>query len=765
MYRAVASYAVAAFVVMQVVNEFAPALRLPAWVQTVVALALLAGFPVAVGLAWAFDWTPQGVRRTDDGPGPDAGAGPGVVPLGVTAALTLVLAGVGIGVALDALRPGVLSTAPEGGLDPDGVAVLPFRTSGAPGLDYLSEGMVDLLAAKFTGEGGLEAVEPRTVLTLLPRDSSREGLGVDAALSVARSAGAGQAVLGSVVATGGNRITLSARLLDAAEGGVAARSEVEGVADSLPALVDRLAAELLSLRAGEASESLGSLTTTSLPALRAYLEARADFREGRFAEAQDAAGEALDEDSTFVLAALTQIEAAGFTNGSFGRGRRVARRGASSLARRDRIYLESLIGPREAAGVSWAFHRDRLPFLERAVEAMPERPSAWYHLGDVYYHWGPGMGIEDFRDRALEYLGRALELDSLFVPAGTHVSDLLLARRDTAAAVELMERMRRADPEADFSTALAWLAAALRGTPEERAEARRELVEDGPGTALAMPLILSLDFELPVEDADEVARVYARRTVAPGQAAFRDAALFAWHLSRGRPEAAETHRRELARSASPELAASLALWAVLHWGGVEAPVRDAVALLEGRQSERSAASPGSGLTGACALGYWQVLRGDRGRGLALADLLATRAEAASDGGDVQAARDRLCSLLIRARAAAGPERRALLERADSLSLRGIAFPFLDPMDRIQARVLAELFREEGMPERALGATRRVVNGLPASAPLADLLGLRAELAEELGRDEEASRIGALYRNLRPRGAAPEPATPEDGPAG
>ncbi len=46
------------------------------------------------------------------------------------------------------------------------VAVLPFRVAGAdPALQYLREGMVDLLAIKLTGEGGPRAADPRAVLS------------------------------------------------------------------------------------------------------------------------------------------------------------------------------------------------------------------------------------------------------------------------------------------------------------------------------------------------------------------------------------------------------------------------------------------------------------------------------------------------------------------------------------------------------------------------------------------------------------------------
>ena len=62
-FRVVAVYAVVAFVLLEVMDALFPALLLPDWADTLVAVILIAGFPVAVILAWAYDITPAGVRR------------------------------------------------------------------------------------------------------------------------------------------------------------------------------------------------------------------------------------------------------------------------------------------------------------------------------------------------------------------------------------------------------------------------------------------------------------------------------------------------------------------------------------------------------------------------------------------------------------------------------------------------------------------------------------------------------------------------------
>jgi hypothetical protein len=58
-------YGGSAFVVLQVVDIVAEGLALSPLALQVVTVLILAGFPIALGLAWAFEVTPDGVRRTD----------------------------------------------------------------------------------------------------------------------------------------------------------------------------------------------------------------------------------------------------------------------------------------------------------------------------------------------------------------------------------------------------------------------------------------------------------------------------------------------------------------------------------------------------------------------------------------------------------------------------------------------------------------------------------------------------------------------------
>ncbi len=64
--RVAVVYIIAAWFVMQVVDVMFPALNLPLWTVTAVAALVLIGFPFAIILAWAFELTPDGVKRERD---------------------------------------------------------------------------------------------------------------------------------------------------------------------------------------------------------------------------------------------------------------------------------------------------------------------------------------------------------------------------------------------------------------------------------------------------------------------------------------------------------------------------------------------------------------------------------------------------------------------------------------------------------------------------------------------------------------------------
>src|ERR1700682_5498817 len=65
-YRVAVAYAVVAGGVIQLASAVFPAWELPNWALRLVVVLLLAGFPIALILAWAFDVTPAGIQATEE---------------------------------------------------------------------------------------------------------------------------------------------------------------------------------------------------------------------------------------------------------------------------------------------------------------------------------------------------------------------------------------------------------------------------------------------------------------------------------------------------------------------------------------------------------------------------------------------------------------------------------------------------------------------------------------------------------------------------
>lgn len=61
--KVAAAYLIVAWLLLQVSDTLVPALHLPDWFHSGVAFVLILGFPVSILFAWAFEMTPDGLKR------------------------------------------------------------------------------------------------------------------------------------------------------------------------------------------------------------------------------------------------------------------------------------------------------------------------------------------------------------------------------------------------------------------------------------------------------------------------------------------------------------------------------------------------------------------------------------------------------------------------------------------------------------------------------------------------------------------------------
>src|SRR4029434_10617253 len=65
-YKVAVAYAIVAWLLIQIATQVFPFFEIPTWIVRLVVALLLIGFPIALVFAWAFELTPEGIKRTED---------------------------------------------------------------------------------------------------------------------------------------------------------------------------------------------------------------------------------------------------------------------------------------------------------------------------------------------------------------------------------------------------------------------------------------------------------------------------------------------------------------------------------------------------------------------------------------------------------------------------------------------------------------------------------------------------------------------------
>lgn len=65
-FRVATAYAIVGWLIIQVVTAVSEPLNLPEWFDTAIILLVLIGLPIALIIAWAFELTPEGIKKSDE---------------------------------------------------------------------------------------------------------------------------------------------------------------------------------------------------------------------------------------------------------------------------------------------------------------------------------------------------------------------------------------------------------------------------------------------------------------------------------------------------------------------------------------------------------------------------------------------------------------------------------------------------------------------------------------------------------------------------
>jgi serine/threonine-protein kinase len=252
--------------------------------------------------------------------------------------------------------------------------------------------------------------------------------------------GARLAVFGRLTAAGGDSVRVTATLFDVGR----RRGLVEIERRDLASRVDRLADSLsldflreLGRTRPVGTAHLVSLGTTSLPALKAFLQGEQFLIRTEWDSALAYFQRAIAADSSFALALRRASLAVGWLRGGFDSlsiaySLRAGRLN-HDLSRRDSLLLvsDSLLaslleaGPRAARADSgwWPRARRLLATVEGMTHQYRDDPEAWYQLGEAREHVGALLGTP--AAQIVDAFDHAIALDSAFGPAYIHPIEIV----------------------------------------------------------------------------------------------------------------------------------------------------------------------------------------------------------------------------------------------------------------------------------------------------------------------------------------------------
>jgi TolB-like protein/Flp pilus assembly protein TadD len=406
-FRVAAGYVVVGWLLMQVADTFFPALNLPAWTTTLVAALLVLGFPLAIFMAWAFEMTPEGIKR-DTGELSAVNSGFKAVD-GITIALLLgVLIFMGWqSMAPPDAQPQVVEAPATKPLDAS-VAVLPFvNMSADPDNEYFSDGLTETLLHMLAQVDALKVAARTSSFAF--KGSDRDVRKIAEQLGVA-------AVLEGSVQRSGDQVRITAQLIQASDGFHLWSQVYDRDLTDIFAVQDEIAQAVASALQGsllgvDEAASLSDGMTTNQDAYDHYLRGREELQketERSLINAERLFRRVLALDPDFALA-------------------------WSALARN-----LALLGSTQ--GTAWIDVRDEIfACAGRGVELAPNIAETHVVLGAVHYYDGDMTG-----SRAA--LQRALELQPGYARALSSLGDAVFRQGDFDEAAELAERAMAADP-------------------------------------------------------------------------------------------------------------------------------------------------------------------------------------------------------------------------------------------------------------------------------------------------------------------------------
>jgi TolB-like protein/Flp pilus assembly protein TadD len=479
-YRVALLYLVVGWLVLQVTDVLMSLLTLPDWTGKLVFLLLLTGFPLALVLAWAFELTPEGLRRevreaAADSP---AEAPPGRPDLIVPAVL------VSLALALGYLFWQYQRSGQSGEDDPREIrslAVLPLTNlTNDPSQSYFVAGMHDALITELSKIDALKVIS-RTSAMRYQDDASKSMPEIGRELGV-------EAVVEGSVLRAGDTVRISVQLIETA-------SDRHLWADNF----DRELSDILVLYSEVTREIANQIRVTLTADERADMSAASSvdpevyelYLRGRYlcdnwspeemAEGIRLLEEAvrLEPDNAPARAQLALCLQYSAFFGYLDPSEILAQ--AEAIAR-EAVRLDDRLAEAHVALAGVRYYmgfepREAMKSLERALELNPTSVRALLHAS-----WLQGESGQF--EEAFERIRRALRLDPLSTVVNDALGQLYYLSRDFPSAVNAYRKaldLDRSDPSLHYH--LAWPLEQL-GRFEEAISLHEKAVDLSDGASL-----------------------------------------------------------------------------------------------------------------------------------------------------------------------------------------------------------------------------------------------------------------------------------------
>jgi DNA-binding SARP family transcriptional activator/Tfp pilus assembly protein PilF/TolB-like protein len=640
---------------------------------------------------------------------------------------------------------GLVIAEAEGG---ERIAVLPFRVAGADSaLWYLSEGLPDLLATMFPGDPGPEAVSVRTVLQVVERHRGNiSPLAREQLSSIAADLHVRWLLVGSLIGDQ-NRIVLTGEAWDREGKVLGVRAQAHGRTDSIYALTERLASDLLFQMSGRKLPVMNAGMDAGLPTLRAYLKGEKAYRLGRHASADSAFSEAFNSPTPFPPAAVglvkTHLVAPWLRGHVHESAVPLAFEVQEHLTPRDLGFVHAVAGPRFPERSSL---EEFISGWREAVQKWPDRPENWFQWGDALFHAGRAVGIADSRKLAGAAFEQALRLDSTYLQPVPHMIEIAADEGRDADLRRLLSLYEARAPQSDELDFLRWRAALALQDEEALADIRRRLPTLSLASTLAI-LRAAQNLGIGLEDAHALAELGHSRWNEPSS---RYAFLHRAHglaMNSGRIQEAKRLAEQLGSAAmSTEVALQILIVDALLMGDEAAAAAAAALRLEQRLERVDSRTEYSDrrVESLCVLGIWAASTGDLARADAVVAALAERVRRHQGGGPAPA--EASCQIAVEgagAFTANDPEMAEKLFAWRASVLAGLHVP--GPATALNQLFLARVHVELGQWEEAWEVLQRRHY---YTLGLAEWLELQTRVATALGYTDEARTAADHLRRLK-----------------